>query len=592
MSKNKSAFKNNIWLIKKVLKHTPIYIFAVLGYGILRGIYAAVNVLYAKEVLSMISNKAGFNDILNLILIYAGFILLTNLFFNWYWHYLWAVNNEVLFQKMQVELFKHATTLDLCKYDDPEFYNNYVWALDQSYNQVRSLMNYCASIIISALSVITLTGVLITVDFTVTIIVFVFCILRIFLTTAYNKINLKYSEELNPLQRKDNYIRRVFILPEYAANIRASRVTENLFNDFNENCDDKNKIVDKFAFKRSALSFGIGLFGVFADTLLLLYLAYNVMVTKTIDIGGLAIAVGGVWKFSFYLKDIIDKILKLQETSLFSEKVIKFTKTKPEIISGNKSVTEFESLVIKDLNFSYSKDDKFVLKNINLEINKGEKIAIVGYNGAGKTTLTKLIMRLYDATSGNIIYNGNDIKEYKINELRERFAAVFQDYKIFAATIKENVVGGEATQIDDELVKKALNNSTFTDKLNALTNGVNTILTREFDNSGTQLSGGERQKIAIARAFYKNSDLIILDEPSSALDPDAEYELNKAISDYAKDKTVIFISHRLSTTRNADKIYMFADGEIIESGSHDELMKLNGKYAYMFNLQAEKYIEK
>jgi len=592
MSKNISALKNNIWILKKVWKHTPGYIFSVIGYGLIRGIYTAVNVLYAKDILNMISARADFNRIMLLVVGYGIFTVLTSLFFNWYWHYSWAVNNEVVFQKMQVELFKHAVNLDLCKYDDPEFYNNYVWALDQSYNQVRSLMNYCASIIISALSVITLTGVLITIDATVAIIVFAFCIFRIFFTTSFNKLNVKYSEELNPLQRKDNYIRRVFILPEFAANIRASRVTENLFSEFNKNCKEKDNIIDKYSFKRSILSFGIGLFGVFADTLLLLYLAYNVMVTKTIDIGGLAVAVGGVWKFSFYRKEIIDKILKLQETALFSQKVINFTETKPQIISGAEAVGTFENLKIKDLNFKYSNDSKLVLKNVNIKINKGEKIAIVGYNGAGKTTLTKLIMRLYDASNGQILYNGKDIKNYNIKQLRERFAAVFQDYRIFAATIKENVIGGESTsKTDDTAVENALKNSTFTDKLNALTDGIETVLTREFDNSGTQLSGGERQKIAIARAFYKNSDLIILDEPSSALDPDAEYELNKAISDYAKDKTVIFISHRLSTTRNADRIYMFSDGEIIESGSHDELMKLNGKYAYMFNLQAEKYIK-
>ncbi len=590
--KNKNALKNNLWLIKKVWKHTPQYILAVIGYGLSRGIYTAVNVIYAKELLSMISAKAEFESVIILIASYAIFMILMNLFSNWYWHYCWAVNNEVVHQKIQIELFNHAVSLDLSKYDDPEFYNNYIWALDQSYAQVRSLMNYCADIIISIMSVVTLTGVLLSIDANITIIIFAFCLLRVFLTTSYNKLNVKYAEEVNPLQRKDNYIRRVFILPEFAASIRTSRVFENLFESFNENCKEKDDLVDKYAFKRTMLSFFLRLFGFCADGLLLIYLAYNVMVTKSIDIGGLAVAVGGVWKFSYYLKDIIDKILRLQETSLFSQKIINFTKTKATITSGNKKVNDFESLEIKNLSFSYSEESPSVLKNVNLKINKGEKIAIVGYNGAGKTTLTKLIMRLYDPSEGEILYNGNNIKEYELKGLRERLAAVFQDYKIFAASIKENVAGGETEKKDEALINAALKNSTFADKLNALTNGLDTILTKEFDNGGTQLSGGEKQKIAIARAFYKDSDLIILDEPSSALDPDAEYELNKAITEYAKDKTVIFISHRLSTTRNADKIYMFKDGEIIESGSHEELMNKKGKYAYMFNLQAEKYTEK
>ncbi len=587
--KNKNAFKNNIWLIKKVWKHTPLYLISVIGYGLLRGIYTAVNVIYAKELLSIISAKAEFEVVITWIICYALFSILTNLFFNWYWHYCWAVNNEEVHQKIQIELFNHAVSLDLSKYDDPEFYNNYIWALDQSYMQVRNLMNYCADIIISIMSVVTLTGILLAIDVNITIFIFAFCLLRVFLTTAYNKLNVKYAEDSNPLQRKDNYIRRVFILPEFAASIRTSRVFENLFESFSENCERKDDVVDQYAFKKAVLSFLLGLFGFCADGLLLIYLAYNVMVTTSIDIGGLAVAVGGVWKFSFYLKNIIDKILKFQETSLFSEKIINFTQTEATIISGDKKVNDFESLEIKNLSFQYSKDSSSVLKNVNFKINKGEKIAIVGYNGAGKTTLTKLIMRLYDPSEGEILYNGTNIKEYELKGLRKKFAAVFQDYQIFAASIKENVAGGETEEKDEKLIKEALQNSTFTDKLNALTNGLDTILTKEFDNSGTQLSGGERQKIAIARGFYKNSDLIILDEPSSALDPDAEYELNKAIAEYAKEKTVIFISHRLSTTRNADKIYMFKEGEIIECGNHEELMSKNGKYAYMFNLQAEKY---
>ena len=213
----------------------------------------------------------------------------------------------------------------------------------------------------------------------------------------------------------------------------------------------------------------------------------------------------------------------------------------------------------------------------------------MGYNGAGKTTLTKLIMRLYDPTDGEIIYNGDNLKSYSISSLRDRVAAVFQDYRIFACSIAENVVGGEYADIDEKKVMHALEKSDFSEKLTSLPKGIHTTLTREFDNSGTQLSGGEQQKIAIARACCKDADLLILDEPSAALDPDAEYKLNKSIADFSADKAVIFISHRLSTTRMADRIYMFDSGNLIESGTHEELIEKNGKYAEMFELHAEKY---
>ena len=198
-------------------------------------------------------------------------------------------------------------------------------------------------------------------------------------------------------------------------------------------------------------------------------------------------------------------------------------------------------------------------------------------------------MRLYDVTEGEILINGVNIKEYKIEELRAKMGAVFQDYKVFAASVAENVLGDVYTEDKKDTVINALKDSTFYEKLCELKDGINTELTREFCDTGTNLSGGEEQKIAIARVFAHNNELIIMDEPSSALDPIAEYNLNLGIDKNARDKTVVFITHRLSTTRHVSRIYMFEKGKIIEHGSHDELIRDGGKYAQMFELQANKY---
>ena len=234
-----------------------------------------------------------------------------------------------------------------------------------------------------------------------------------------------------------------------------------------------------------------------------------------------------------------------------------------------------------------------VLHDVSLTLRRGEKLAIVGYNGAGKTTLIKLVMRLYDPTSGRILYNGQDIREFDLADYRAHIGAVFQDYCLFAATVAENVMGGryDASPESEAAVRKALDSASFTERLATLEKGLDTPLTRELDENGVNLSGGEAQKIAIARVFVRPYELIIMDEPSSALDPVAEYELNHSILNAAdrQDRTVIFISHRLSTTRFADRILLFADGCLRESGSHDRLMELNGLYAEMFRMQAEKY---
>ncbi len=215
----------------------------------------------------------------------------------------------------------------------------------------------------------------------------------------------------------------------------------------------------------------------------------------------------------------------------------------------------------------------------------------MGYNGAGKTTLVKLLMRLYDPCGGVILRNGVDIRSLRLDEYRKGIGAVFQDYKIYAATLRENVVmdlcGG--TKQETYEVESALHRAKFNLSERKLRYQIETPLTTEFEKDGINLSGGESQKVAIARTLYRGHDLIIMDEPSSALDPASEYQLNQELRQIAEDKTVVFISHRLATARDADCIYMMKDGRIVEQGTHDELLKLGGEYSRMWELQAQAY---
>ena len=279
------------------------------------------------------------------------------------------------------------------------------------------------------------------------------------------------------------------------------------------------------------------------------------------------------------------------EQSIYVDKFRRFMAYEPriEMQKGKLPEAELKSLVLKNVSFTYHGESNPSLKNINMVIHPYEKVAIVGYNGAGKTTLIKLLMRLYDPTEGEIFIGNRNVKKLDVEAYRREFAAVFQDYQIFAATLGENVVMDDVEEQDKEKIIGALSQGGFADKLRELPLGIATPLTKEFEMSGVDLSGGEKQKVAIARAFFKHSHYAVMDEPSSALDPIAEYQLNQNMMEIAKDRTVIFISHRLSTTVMADRIYMFEKGEIIEQGSHSELMALNGKYAEMFRKQAVNY---
>ena len=227
------------------------------------------------------------------------------------------------------------------------------------------------------------------------------------------------------------------------------------------------------------------------------------------------------------------------------------------------------------------------LRGVNLELAPGEVLGLVGDNGAGKSTLVKLLMRFYDPTEGEILLNGKNIKEYDLDEYRHSFGTLFQDFQIYAASLGENVKMGLVESRDEAMIKKALMTAGVADNLRDLS----VPLLREYDKNGRLVSGGEAQKIAIARAFLKNPHTYILDEPSSALDPISEYNLNRTLFELSKDKTVIFISHRLSTTRMAEQIYMMEQGRVIEEGNHEELLARGGRYAEMFEKQAEKYRE-
>ena len=402
-----------------------------------------------------------------------------------------------------------------------------------------------------------------------------------------NGIYYKYEKSFSKIWGKDWYISRFFSLADYAKEVRLTRIDENIKNEFFANKTEERRLIIKRQ-KEFLVTNAIGsLLNIAETAFIILFMAYHLMVTREILIGGFAIAITAANKMRGMFADLQWRLAEINKQSVFADKVRRFLETESKIVSGERELNTFESIEFKNVSFAYM--DKRVLENVSFKISKGDRIALVGYNGAGKTTITKLMMRLYDVTEGEILVNGINIKDYRLDMLREKIGAVFQDYKVFAATVAENVLADVYTQDKEQVVLSALSDSTFGDKLESLPNGIHTELTREFYNDGTELSGGESQKIAIARVFAHNNELIVMDEPSSALDPIAEYNLNVGIDKNAKGKTVVFITHRLSTTRHVDMIYMLENGKIIESGCHDDLIRENGKYASMFNLQASKY---
>jgi ATP-binding cassette subfamily B protein len=398
--------------------------------------------------------------------------------------------------------------------------------------------------------------------------------------------------ELKPIERKRSYFNRIFYLNDYAKEIRLNPVADQLKNEFSETNGKVYPIVDKYGKKNALAGFVEDYVSndILINTVYLGYLVYQTVVKGALSYGSTMALFSASSSLKKSLRNMALMLPKFEQHGLYVEKIRTFLAAESNMESGERELEEgtFRELTVNGVSFAYGKDAD-TLHNINLSIKAGEKIAIVGYNGAGKTTLIKLLLRLYDVSQGQICLNGQDIREYDRKNYSSLFATVFQDYKIFASTIADNVKMDVAVKSDAEQIEQALVQSGFAKRLESLSQGIDTPLTREFEKEGVNLSGGEAQKVAIARTFYKYCPIIILDEPSSALDPISEYQLNQAMLEVAKDKTVIFISHRLSSTVMADRIYMLEQGNIIEQGNHKELLALGGKYAQMFRMQAEKY---
>lgn len=600
MKKNRSTvLKNQIFLWKLCFKTCPLYMLYHL-YDAFRyqGVIFLEHVLGIRYVLKC----AEFHEPFTKALFYIGLILFLNIlqiipdgFFIYGWQFKYKPR---LYRALKEEMFKKASEIDLYCYDDPAYYNDFVLSVSQSEAAIDRFLELL-NMAMQAITVLFTTGIFYIMTDPIGIaFVFASFILRFVVSKKLNKVNYENRLAVNPHMRKRDYVSRVFYLKDFAKELRlhpnAGAQLEEEFAEANDNIIKEHK---KVAVKRVCFQFlkdyGVGDFLI--DGLYITYLVYKAAVLHTVNYSDAVILFNRTGSLRGSMSRFADLGPKAHENSMFVDKIRAFLNYEPRLKNneGDAVPEGAGELKLEHVTFKYSESDRKVLDDISLSVKPGEHIAIVGYNGAGKTTLIKLLMRLYDPTSGSISYHGRNITELCPNDYHKRIGVVFQDYQMFGANLAENVVMDDLPK--DELdtrapqITAALTDAGFAQKLARLPDGLFTQVTTEFDKKGVDFSGGESQKIAISRAFYKKADILIMDEPSSALDPIAEYELNKAMESAAKGKTVFYISHRLSTTRDADRIIMLERGRIIEEGTHTELLARNGKYAEMWNAQAGKY---
>lgn len=588
------TLNNTIFMLRYAFRYVPAYAVGLIILQVLFGLNDVLwGVLLLKVTVDAVTVTKSFTDLLWMAGGYAVYCGTLQIVAGFFFESYERVKVQQLGEKMQTELFAKAVRMDYACYSNPEFYNDFVWAASQAEQQVQAVLNNTAMFFKSIAGLSAIVAAMLTMDAVGVLFILVSFVGVFVVSLIRNKVNFKKEVDQKPLERKRAYINRVFYLADYAKEMRLNRLESSLEEEFTKTNEQVKGVVSKYAKKLALLGF-LDSF-VFSDLLIegayTAFLAYRVIAQNSLSYGTLAGMLNGAWALKMNLNNIAQTVGEYQRLSLYTDKFRSFLdyqiqiQDHPDAVSPPQEVAGFEC---RGLSFTYAGNDAPTLHDINLSIQPGEKVAIVGYNGAGKSTLVKLLTRLYDPTSGEVRYGGRDIRDYSLEEYRQCFGTAFQDYQMFAATLGENVVMDLVQGKEDEILG-ALEKAGFQDKLNQLEQGIDTPLTKEFSEKGCVLSGGEAQKVAISRVFAGDPHVLILDEPSSALDPMSEYHVNRSMLEAAGDKTVIFISHRLSTTKAADTICMMERGRIIEQGSHDELMARGGKYAEMFRLQAENY---
>ena len=586
--------KNTAFMLKCALKCAPFSLFIIYFSYVLENVYYAVvvNVLFLETALSIIEGNGTFREFaLSMIIIVVGKLLVDLIGY---------VNVYTVRIKFEIKcesyinslIFKKAQQVELGCYENPDFFDNYnraTWVIEKG--GFKRIIEGSAWTLGSVVSLVLLVRYLFAID-PILVILLICPVIVIGIRTFKNNIELEKEKAMTPYERQKDYVRRTILLKDFAKEIKTTNIFVVLEKRFRRAIEDNVKVIKKYGWRVAVLECVSDYFAeIIPVTGGFLYGCYRLMVVKDIPISEFSVLVSAITTCRNKLNQLAYYFAMQQKHCLWVQNLRDFLEYEPKIQGGEVIPEDFQSLEFKNVSFRYTENGDYIIKNASFRIEKGQTIAVVGHNGAGKTTLSKLLMRFYDVTEGEILYNGINIKEYDLLLYRQKFASVFQDYKVFAMTVSENVLTEEITPENEKTAVDALKMAGVYDKIATFPNKENSLLTKEFDENGVLLSGGETQKVTIARLFASEFDVAVLDEPSSALDPVAESRMYDALLKGTEGKTVIYISHRLSSATRSDKILVFTNGVLTEQGTHQELMSRDGEYSHMFTLQASGYKE-
>ncbi|MGI6561163.1 MAG: ABC transporter ATP-binding protein [Clostridia bacterium] len=605
---NRNFFQKAVYSINKVLyvysliwETNKWIMLAFAGIVLFTGLQPVASVWLGKKVIGILaeSMSGGFKEEAARLLIlysclYFGLTLATRLA-NTFNSALSRLMGDVLARNIKIKIMKKAGEIDMACFDDAEFYSKMENANNEAGNRPISIMNSSYQLISSIISIISFVTVVATYNRLFAALLLISSIpvgyISMYIRGRNYRLHVRQSVERRKMSYYSSLVTNRYTVMEVKLYDMCDLLIEKYKEAF-ESAYKQTKALQKLIIKWTCFGSLCSLV-----TLAWVYIDMGISTLKgIISLENFSFFTGAATNIERSVVNITSTVSGIYEGSLFIDNLKEFLEQeitiKPAVEPPKRvKINQKHRIEFQNVSFSYPGTDKKVLDDLSFVIEEGQTVALVGHNGAGKTTLLKLLLRLYDPTEGKILLDGTDIREYDPYDLYKLYSVVFQDFGKLAFSIRENIALGNLDNINDLLaIKNAAKSSNADEFIEKLENGYDTELTRQFDRNGLELSVGQWQKIAVARAFFRNGEILIFDEPSASMDAEAEYNLFKQLEEMKEEKTAIFVSHRLSSATISQKVLFLENGKLVEMGTHEQLMENGGPYSRLFTMQAKRYI--
>ncbi len=596
-----------IYIYKLVWRATPVLLVTLMAICVFEGVLPVFGAYISRDLLNEIANLIELRAKNSVIADVFEFLSPLIFLFVLELIYLFArkvlgkvktmvtgIAGELVTNHIKLMIIGKSKEVDLSSFDDPEFYEKLENANREASMRPIGILTASFNVISAIISAVSFVAVLATLHPIAPILIVVSAIPGAIVNFAYRNKNFRYIRFHSKERRQMNYYSNLMVNKDRVKEIKILGLGDTFIDNYKNVFAKYYKGLKSLIIKEGIISILIGLLSTVVSSVLFIYVAYSVIFGQGM-VGDYSLYSGARSSVASYVTTLLTSTVTIYEGTLFIDNMITFMNEEPKIIPQSSTPLIPErgvehTVVFENVSFKYPGTENYVINNINLTLNHGESVVLVGLNGAGKTTLIKLLTRLYDPTEGRILLDGRDLREYDPAALYDLFGIIFQDFGHYSETATENIRIGDVNRpCNMEEIELAARRSGAYAFIETMPDRFDTPLTRVFEENGAELSGGQWQKLSIARAFYKESDILILDEPTSALDPLAEREVFDQYTALAKGKISVFVSHKLSSAVTADNIVVLENGQIAEMGSHEELMNKKGRYFNLFSVQAERY---